>query len=201
MLSLRLTPMELSMMIRFCRDRHASFHALTTNSFDAASTLFGVLRPSASREAMASFTEKELFRRASRTSLETSLLLPDLVHALVGNAVVPVHITTAFASRSAPVSDAEQDPPAVDPPSAAVAAALVSSSRSASYNRILSSLPAKKSPTEATSRTMPFTLYVSERRSATSFPTFPEAPTTATVSPGRSAPSSSSTVPLLPPPG
>eukprot|EP00978_Attheya_sp_CCMP212_P036754 scaffold169004_cov42-Attheya_sp.AAC.1 len=44
--------------------------------------------------------------------------------------------------------------------------------------------PSKKGATREASRTTPFTLNVSLNRRATNFPTFPEAPMTATVSPG-----------------
>mmetsp|Transcript_34199 Transcript_34199/g.74032 ORF Transcript_34199/g.74032 Transcript_34199/m.74032 type:complete len:216 (-) Transcript_34199:176-823(-) len=183
MASRRCTPMLLSMMMRFCATLHASFQALTTNSLALASMLLGVLRPWLSSDAMAFGMEKELSRRAARTSLDTPSL-PDLVHALVGKAVVPVQITMALAFLKGSNSDAGQLFAVVD-----VDDDDISSSRLAWYNLILSFLPSKNElrDTSSASLTIPLTLYVSDRRSATSFPTLPEAPMTAMVSPGCSA--------------
>mmetsp|Transcript_58461 Transcript_58461/g.169268 ORF Transcript_58461/g.169268 Transcript_58461/m.169268 type:complete len:223 (-) Transcript_58461:83-751(-) len=173
--SRRCTPMELSMISLFLCTLHASFHALTKNKFDRASMFCGVLKPWSSRALIAFFTSNELSRRALTTSPATPLLSV-LVHAFVGNAVVPVHIMTALAFSSAGRNDGGH---------LLMSPFICSSSRFASESVMESRL--KKSDTDDASRTIPLTLYVSDKRRATNFPTFPDAPTTATVSPGCNA--------------
>mmetsp|Transcript_14419 Transcript_14419/g.29924 ORF Transcript_14419/g.29924 Transcript_14419/m.29924 type:complete len:213 (-) Transcript_14419:244-882(-) len=176
--SRRVTPMELNMMARFRFTLAASFHASKTSLFARLSTFFGVFRPFLSNWPRAWDMSNFESKSAEITSdvIENS---PDRDHASVGKAVVPVQITIALASRSAGRRDSGQDVLSL-----VSSVDCTSSKRSVSNNEILSSRPSKKDLTDLASLTIPFTLYVSERRSATSFPTFPDAPTTATVSPG-----------------
>ena len=93
--------------------------------------------------------------------------LPVSDQAFVGKAVVPVHTTSPAA-----------------PSSALAKLAVGPSRRSHSWS---STESGKKLRARALDRTTPLTLNVSLSRSATSLPTFPEAPMTVTVLPGASA--------------